>query len=508
MKKSLLFYFLSCLLFIGISCTDEEFNEGTVLGVFEEPTGLNYPTQSNANEFGAFRTSPPTVDTNGFTPFFEIISIRNAAGETLDASFLEGVNISNPTTEFVILNEENTFVVDGENINLFETENSSQAGVITFEDKNMFGFDQYFFTIRVTIENDGQVLSTTFNDALQVNFNPELVRVLRYLPLAQNLVPGTTTSSTIPEVIRGNPDVTYSLGDNTDLLTIDANTGQLSLRSDITITDNVTIQPTVIATNNTLNESVSFSGDQFLSLVLSNTPVELMPRSIFFFQPTFEERSPLFGFAVDVITPGGVPDNRAWETVAPSPLANQDDNLPEIDNMAIQTNAVVAGMSLPHESDAILTTQNLSDFEGDFDLKFVFYYQNRFVEYLSDGRTPTELEVFYATDFDGTNNGTANWMGINEILSCQIESLDATPFIGLPYPGDQRGDDPDNRKDSTRNADGRWVRCELDVTPFANEENFTIKFKYNSFFEGSISGATGRAGRYLISDAYFEATER
>ncbi len=507
MKKYILFYLLSGFILLFISCNNDEFNDGVSSGSFSKPVDLTYPTISNANEFGAFRTSPATVDTNGFIPFFEIVSIRNAEGEILDASFLEDVSISNPIQELLPLDEDEIFEVNGETITNATVFDTSQAGVVTFTANNNFGFDQYFFTIKVSIENEGETISNTFEDVLQVNFDPELVSVLRYLPLGQNLIPGSITESSVPSVIKGNSDITYSLGNNTDKLNIDSNTGVISLKPDFTVTENETLLPIVIVTNNTLNESIEFGGSNFLSLVVSNNPVAIPPGEIYFFQPTFESRSAEFGYSVDVIRAGGVPDNRAWITVGPSPLADLDENLPEIDNKAIEVNAVVGGMSLPHESDAILTTQNLDNFSAGFDLKFVFYYQNRFVEYLSDGRTPTELEVFYATDFNGTNNSTATWNKINDILSCQINSLDATPFIGMPYPGDQRGNDPDNRKDETRNADGRWVRCELDLTPFKNEENFTIKFKYNSFFEGSISGPTGRAGRYLVSDAYFQAIE-
>ena len=80
--------------------------------------------------------------------------------------------------------------------------------------------------------------------------------------------------------------------------------------------------------------------------------------------------------------------------------------------------------------------------------------------------------------------------------------------MGLPYPGDQKGDDPEGKKDSYKNADGKWVRCELNLNNYKNEDKFTLKFKLQSNFTGNISGATGRAGRHMISDVHFKATEQ
>ena len=48
----------------------------------------------------------------------------------------------------------------------------------------------------------------------------------------------------------------------------------------------------------------------------------------------------------------------------------------------------------------------------------------------------------------------------------------------MPYPGDQRGADPDGKKDRSRNADGKWVRCEFDLNPYKEEKNFTLKFSF------------------------------
>ena len=101
----------------------------------------------------------------------------------------------------------------------------------------------------------------------------------------------------------------------------------------------------------------------------------------------------------------------------------------------------------------------------------------------------------------------ATWTKINDKVKSWINTTAGDPIIGTPYPGDQLGVDPDGKKDALKNADAKWVKCEFDLNSFKTEKNFTLKFKFASYFTGTISGATGRSGRFYISDVHFKATE-
>lgn len=493
---------LSCFVILLWGCHEDTFVENTINTDIEAPKNLSYQEIKNAREFSFLKSSVPTIDSNGAIPIFEIISARKEDGTILDDTYMKDVSIETPTelTGY--------YVVEQDTIGTYETIDSRNNGLITIADENNFGIGDYYFSITATTNNGEKTLTTTFEDAFHISVGPELVTNLLYSPLAQNLVVGTNATTTQPFLITGNSDVTFALGSDGDKLNIDSETGVISLKDSYSTVENDTILPLVEITSNISNEKTQFQGESFLFLLASNTPVNLPKQTKYFFYPTLEANNKIFGYSVDVITPGAVTPPNVWRQTGSSPLANLEEGLPTIDGKkAIFTNGVVGGISTPHESDVIINTQDLSQFNLGFNLSAVFYTQNRFVEYLADGRTPTDLEIYISTDYTG-DNLSATWIKVNDQVACQINSVDSTPFIGTPYPGDQKKADPDGLKDPTRNADGRWVRCELDLNPYKEEKNFTLKFKYASYYEGEIRGATGRAGRYLISDVHFKATEQ
>ncbi|WP_282080407.1 hypothetical protein [Aquimarina algiphila] len=510
MKKFFIFLLTAINLFFMVGCSEDTFPENSANDNIGSPKDLFYSDILNAREFSFLRSGAPVIDTDGLIPTFEIISGRKEDGTLLDASYMDDVSIQNPVEVITNLEPENFYVLNGETITSVTTFDTRNSGIITIEDENKFDIGNYFFTIKVTTNTGERTLSSTFEDAFHINVGPELVSTLLYSPIAQNLVVGSGIGTTQPFLINGNPDVTFELNSDTDKLDINPETGIISLRPDYTTVVNDTIFPTVRVTSNISGEFTEFQGESFLLLVASTTPVVLPRQTNFFFYPTLEANNKIFGYSVDVIDAGLVLPENIWIQGAPSPLANQDMSLPVIDGkQALITNIVVGGQSEPHESDVIINSQDLSGFSLGFKVSAVFYTQNRFVEYLPDGSTPTDLEVYISTDYVG-DNAAATWIQVNDQVSCQINDLMATPFIGTPYPGDQRGAlDPDGRKDPSRNADGRWVRCELDLEPYKLETNFTLKFKVRSFFTGTLMGsANGRAGRYFISDVHFKATEQ
>ena len=508
MRKYSNLFFLALILFCIAGCNEDSFAPNPTSADIGAPKNLLYSEILNAREFAAIKSGLPAIDTDGLIPYFEIVSGRMADGTTLDATYMDDVSIANATEIVNNLAPDSYYQLNGQTVTTYTTYDSRNNGVITISDDNKFGLGDYYFTIKATTTVDGKALTTVFEDVFHINVGPQLVRNLLYSPLAQNLVVGANSKTTHPFLLNGNPDVTFELGTDDDKLNIDPETGIISLEAGYSTVENDTIYPQVIVTSNISGEKTQFQGESFLMLVASTTPIVLPRQTKYFFYPTLEANNKLYGYSVDIITLGDVPLSSVWLQGAPSPLADLDTSLPVIDGKkSIVTNMVVGGVSKPHESDVIINTQNLSLFSLGFNLSAVFYTQNRFVEYLADGRTPTDLEIYISTDYDG-NNATATWTKVNSQVACQINSVTDTPFIGTPYPGDQRGADPDGLKDLSKNADGQWVRCELDLNPYKQEKNFTLKFKLASYFTGEISGTTGRAGRYFISDVHYKATEQ
>lgn len=455
----------------------------------ESPKDLFYAEILNARENSKIISGVPTIDTNNLIPIFEVVSGRYANGTSLDESFMSYVSISN---------------VD---INA-TTINYSKAGVITIEDENKFNVGEYYFSVKVTTSYEGNVNSTIFEDVFHLTVGPQLVKDLLFSPIAQNLVVGTGNTTTKPYLLSGNPDVKFSLGSNEEKLNINDATGVISLKEGYATVENDTLYPKVIVTSNISGETTEFQGDSFLMLVASNEPVILPKKTIYFFYPTLQAENTLYGYKKGIISLGSVSENSVWIQDVPSPMAKNERPADVSGNKAIWTNLSV-GDYLPHESFVTINPQDLTLYKLGYNVSTVFYIQNQYVEYMPSGQTPADLEVFISTDYTG-DDATSTWTQINDQLSCQINSLTATPFIGTPYPGDQKlgGGDPDGKKDPTKNADAKWVRCEFDLNAYKNIKTFALKFKIASYYTGPIKGVgSSRPGRFYLSDVHFKASE-
>ena len=507
--KPVINYFICCIVLTGIAGCNKDTFLDEPLYESNELKDLFYQEIINAREFAEVISSVPTIDAGGLVPTLEIVSGRTEDGTQLDATYMDDVSIATPKVTVSNLKEDNYYVLNGELVTTYESVEYAKNGQITIANGNKFGIGTYYFTIKATvIDATGSEKSETFEDVFKLSFGPALVTNLLYSPLAQNLVVGTNAETTQPFLINGNPDVTFTLGSDEDKLNINAQTGIITLNESYTTVQNDTIYPKVIVTSNISGESTEFQGNSFLLLVLSNTPVNLPKQTKYFFYPTLEANNKIHGYALDIIVPGTISADNTWSQTGPSPLASLDTSLPTITGkQALVTNTVVGGITSPHTSDVIINTQDLSQFRLGFNLSAVFYIQNRFVEYLADGRTPTDLEIYISTNYVDDNRA-ATWTKVNNNVACQINSNTDTPFIGTPYPGDQTGADPDGLKDAAKNADGRWVRCELDLNPYKNESRFTLKFRLQSYFTGDIIAPAERGGRYFISDVHFKATEQ
>ncbi|MGY5355939.1 hypothetical protein [Wenyingzhuangia sp. IMCC45467] len=510
MKKT--FYLLLCctnLLLLLNSCNKDAFMEDRTNSDYNAPSNLIYAEILNAREFSFIKTSTPIVNTNNLTPTFEILSGRTKDGTILDATYMKDVSIQNPNEITVNLSPTSYYVDEkGDSIKTYTALDTKNAGVITIADENKFDIGDYYFDIKVSTEIDGNTMSSTFTDAFHLSVGPLLVTNLLYSPIAQNIVVGTENTTTKPYLITGNSDVTFALTSQTDKLSINPQTGIISLLDGYSTVENDTIYPTVQVTSNISGEITSFQGDSFLMLVASNSPVSLPKKTNYFFYPTFESENKLYGYSKDIINQGDVADSKLWMPQNPSPLAATERPDDITNNKSLFLNPTEGNWSA-HESDIIINSQDLTQYKLGYNLSSVFYIYNQYVEYMPDGSTPTDLEIYYSTDYNG-DNATANWVQINDQISCQINSLSATPFIGTPYPGDQQlgAGDPDGRKDTSKNADAKWVRCEFDLNPYKDVKNFTLKFKVKSYYTGSAKDyGSARPGRYVISDVHFKATE-
>jgi hypothetical protein len=83
-------------------------------------------------------------------------------------------------------------------------------------------------------------------------------------------------------------------------------------------------------------------------------------------------------------------------------------------------------------------------------------------------------------------------------------------FIGTPYPGDQKGLDPDGRKNPSTTFYNKWVRCTYDIPVSQISKNYTVAFKVTSYFQGTLLNTTsvlGRGGSFYFTDLSFKASE-
>jgi hypothetical protein len=512
------------LIFGLVSCDNSSFADDVVKS--NTPTDLRYMDITGAREGKSVRTNAPTVDTGDAIPVFELVSIAKADGTVLDESYSQFVSIGQTTSKEIKVLDAN-----GNIVATTIAYDTSQNGIITVAEGNKFTVGDYYFTIKVTTDVKGLISSTVFEKAFRLNVGPLLPSVLIYSPKNQNLVVGTGNKSTVPIVPNSNPAIKFELGSITDKLVIDGTTGVISLSPSYRYTAQETLNPIVKIISTISNESVPFAN--VVNLIVSDTPVPVPLSSILFFYPTLKTTGSFpaggdgFGVQVDVLGNGedvwGELDNstaRAFVAPTERPSGNTAQTILEV-----QTNRVA--VTDPTSSWMVATTQDLTPFQYGFKLSFTYHYMPAFQTYLADGRTPVDIEVYISTNYKGGDiqdasgkwlNGT--WTQVNKAMKCQrsegvsgSNSTGApwgTEFIGTPYPGDQKGLDPDGRKNPSTTFYNKWIRCTYDIPVSQISKNYTVAFKVASYFTGSLlNNATvpGRGGSFYFSDLYFKASE-
>lgn len=521
-----LFYFL-----IITACEDSSLKLD--LGDIGNPADLNYVSIADARESKNITTSAPTVQTGGLIPEFELVSIRKEDGTLLDESYLQYVSIGKSTSvEIEVDPEEGKVDENGNPLESVSATDSADNGIIFIAAGHNFTVGDYYFTIKVSTEADGVEYTTTFEDAFHLHIAPLLPGNLIYSPKNQNLVYGDPESRTSePLLPNANPDVTFELETHSDKLTIDGETGVISIAPDYMYSEYDTLSPAVRVVSN-ISEEVTVFEDKIITII-TDTPEEMPVETIYMHYPTLNTSGSFptggDGFAVQVDIPGngqdiwGVVDNSAGKFLE-APEERPEENTSQT---VLETQTFDSGVTHPTASWMVTKTQDLTVFQYGYELSFNYYYQPAYQTYMEDGRTPTDLEVYISTDYTGGDiqdaegnwlNGT--WTRVNENIRCRrsegvTNGKSSGPpwgpeFMGTPYPGNQEGPDPDGRKTPGTSFYGKWVKCSYDIPPELISRNFTVAFKVASYFEGELlnnSTVPGRGGTYFLSDFNYRADE-
>ena len=516
-KLSFLAVFVMLLL---QSCDKDDSSFGEDLQVATLPTEISYPDILNVREFSAIESAVPLMNTNGHPVTFELVSIRKG-DEVLDASFLSSVSVIN----YSVIESE---VKDGNTDEIYTiyTNDLGQMGKVIIDAPNQFANGEYFFTFNVSAEINGATQSKVFEDALRIYVGPDLADGIAYCPFNMNFVSGENTTSNPVELVGGNSDVRYELGSESDKLSIDAVTGALSLNSSYTVSATEYVLPIINVVSNITDEVIGF--EEKFTAVLSATPIDLEKENDYFFFPN------LIPVSKDNLALGGdgwsrqVVESHSDDDGWYNPKAIWQAKTPPVntpDALAVQEESGVKWtqrlqiplwtMQKPHDSWVVMDPQNLVLYEGCFDSKAVFWYAIYMKEiqsgYEEDGSTPIDLEVHITNNYTGDVT-TTDWTQVNDILECEIND-NGTIFTGTPYPGDQTGADPEGRKDPTNSPNKLWVRGELNLEDYKTEENFTIAFRFKTYYETEpyhkdTNGAPAVNGWVRLSNVHFVDSEK
>jgi len=502
------------------SCEDKSsFGEDLQGAVF--PTEITYPDILNAREFVEVESAAPFLNTNGHPVTFELVSIKKGE-EMLDASYLSDVSIKN----YSVIESKVRDASDTLNPYTIYTKDLYEMGKITIAENDKFSNGEYFFTIKVSAEINGVMESNVFEDVLRLYIGPNLADGIAYCPFKMNFVNGESTTSEPVEVFGANPDVRFELGSDSDKLSIDASTGAISLNPSYTVSATEYVLPIINVVSNITDEVIGF--EEKFTAVLSATPIDLEKENDYFFFPN------LIPVSKDNLALGGDgwsrqiveshSDDDGWYNPkavwqAKTPPVNTPDALAVQEESGVQWTQRLQiplwTMAKPHDSWVVMDPQNLVLYEGCFNSKAVFWYAIFMNEiqsgYEEDGSTPIDLEVHITNNYTGDVT-TTDWTQVNDVLECEIND-NGTIFTGTPYPGDQTGADPEGRKDPTNSPNKKWVRGELNLEDYKTEENFTIAFRFKTYYETEpyhkdTNGAPAVNGWVRLSNVHFVASEK
>ncbi|TLX78246.1 hypothetical protein E9993_00785 [Labilibacter sediminis] len=512
--KNSLLIILSMLLMVA--CKDESFMLNEDQDHHVKPYNLMYSDIINAREYSHIQSNMPTISSGGIPCFYEIVSARGENGP-LDESYMQYVSVENPKVDTMWINipEDSQEAMNGDTVYAKVVIDPNGAGTISIANGNNFGIGDYSFTIKATSYKDGDSLQTVFDDVFNLNVAPLLPgpKALSYCPTTENLIIGTGKYTSEAVLGNGNPDVRYELASHQDKLVIDSETGAIGLADGYTVSESEEIQPAISVISNISEEGVTYL--ETITVIISNEPVIIEPARDCFFYPSMEATNVVFGYKRIVVDYAGIKKNQIWTQEAPSDAAAGErlDEAPSTLQSVATSTINQWGSCNAHESWVVMNSQNLTQYSYGYcwNLKAVFWIKNSSVEYLPDGTTPADLEIYVSSDYDenvANSFYNATWTQVNHDVICKIDGSNDT-FMGTPYPGDQEGVDPDGRKDPIKNADDKWVKCEMDLDPYKSADKFSIAFRLKTYFTGVIKPKNneGCSGKFAISDVYYLAEE-
>lgn len=517
MRKLLILLFTSATIFTG--CVEEAFEEGGISSSPQAPSGLKYASVVNAREYAVLISAPPTYNAYGAVPLFEIVAVRDENGATLPQDTIDTYfSILNYSIDTVKVDAEYAYInAQGDSITQYPVVDMNDIGRIRIEGGNSLAEGNYFFDINMSTTFEEQSFETTFENVFELYMGPQLVSGLVYIPGGQNLLTsGGSNTTTKPLLFNANPDYRFELADNQDKFSIDASTEVITLNSGyVPASEPEIVSPTINWISNISQEVVSFT--DVINIYISNDPVVIPKLTVNVFYPTLEAQNTAYGYSIHAVNQGD--DAMIWANLAADAATGSDRPSENANQKKLELNLVRPSPSaqVPHESWAIMNSQDLSAYQLGFDVEAEFFTKNQYVEYLSvDGTSPIELEVYISTDYMG-NFANATWTDISDDLVSIIEVSGEFPegneFSGLPYPGDQNLRDfpnPDDRKDPAKNADGKYVRSTFDLVDYLGESNVTFAFRVYTTFSGTLSYAFpfDRTGRYMLADFNITAYEQ
>lgn len=523
-NKIRLLFLLCCWMMVSFSCK-EDFKSKPP----GAPYDLRYVSVGNAREGAPIVTAPPTVETSGLTPKFEVVGISKSDGSSLDESYLQYVRVGESHVVDVPIDPEAGYVdADGNPLTFFASENTASNGVITITGGHTFTAGDYDFDVKVTTQDGATKYETVFQKAFHLNIGPLLPTNLVYTPKNQNLVYGQPDSKTsAPMMPSANPDVVFELETEGDKLVIDGKTGAISLASGYIYSKYDTLTPVVKVVSNISGEETLFRNR--ITTIITDKPEAMPIETIYLFYPTLRTAGSKptggDGFTVQVVVPGigddiwGEVDNSAGRTFV-RPEERPEENIAQT-VLETQTHNG-SNTTTPTTSWMVTTTQDLTPYRYGYKLSVNYYYMPNFQNYMSDGRAPIDMEVYISTDYTGgaIQDAGGNWLNgtwtqVNDVMRCWKGGTNGAPwgseFMGTPYPGTQTGDDPDGKKRPALGTFyGRWVKCSYDIAPEQITNNVTVAFKIASHFEGELlnnATAPGRGGIFFLSDFNYKAVE-
>lgn len=491
------------LAFLTPGC-EEDSSFGEDLEKAIVPTNMAYPEILNAREFSRIESAAPHINSNNTPIYFTIESVKRGT-EILGEEYLNSLTILNP--EGIEVEHEGS----GQTVKVSDI---SKAGTIILEEGNPFANGDYYFSVKATVAMNSKLTSTVFEDVWHLQIGPALVEGLAYCPSKLNIVNGSGTTSNPADTFGGNPDFRFELGSETDKIVIDPATGEISANPSYSASEIEYITPIINIVSNLSEEVVSF--ENAFTVVLSPSEVILEKEVDYFLYPKLKPTNKKIlsaggaNYSRHIVSgtfAGWVKDNNLYREAAGGRQLKFQEVLDE------RAEAGVAGvkglqvnywgpLTKPFETWAVISPVNLTSYAGCYDTKLVFWVQQSFsaeiLDLFAGEETPVGFEVQITDNFTGDVT-TTDWTSINDILTCKIGAGDTGDFVGTPYP-------LSGTLDPTKDATGKWVKCEIDLADYGHISNFTLGFRTKTNYEEDLP--FNLRGDLIISDVYYVAKEK